>query len=123
VSKSPDRATLHAADTLRQTLRKLEQKLTETRAQCEILVAEHRRASVVGRAAQARQGVGVTQDAALGRMKSRVRQHEAESAAASEVLVPESLEDRFQDLEEHDQIELLLGQLKEQAALNAPGRG
>src|SRR5579859_6456966 len=32
------------ADSLRQTLRKLEQKLTETRAECEILMAEHRRA-------------------------------------------------------------------------------
>jgi phage shock protein A len=110
------------ADTLRQTLRKLEQKLSETRAQCEILMAEHRRASVVGRATQARQVVGVTQDAALGRMKSRVRQHAAENAAAGEILAPESLEDQFQHLEEHEQVELLLGQLKERAALAAPAR-
>jgi len=105
------------ADTLRQTLRKLEQKLSETRAQCEILMAEHRRANVVGRATQARQVVGLTQDAALGRMKSRVLQHSAENAAAGEILAPESLEDRFQSLEEHDQVELLLGQLKSQLAL------
>jgi phage shock protein A len=105
------------ADTLRQTLRKLDQKLSETRAQCEILMAEHRRTSVVGRATQARQVVGLTQDAALGRMKNRVLQHAAENAAAGEVLVPESLEDQFQNLEEHDQVELLLGQLKQRAAL------
>jgi phage shock protein A len=110
------------ADSLRQTLRKLDQKLNETRAQCEILMAEHRRAKVVGRATQARQVVGVTQDAALGRMKSRVRQHAAENAAAGEILVPESLEDRFQSLEEHEQVELLLGQLKSQAALAGPTR-
>jgi phage shock protein A len=110
------------ADTLRQTLRKLEQKLSETRAQCEILMAEHRRANVVGRATQARQVVGLTQDAALGRMKSRVRQHAAENAAAGEILAPESLEDKFQDLEDHDQVELLLGQLKERVALPAPVR-
>ena len=110
------------ADTLRQTLRKLEQKLSETRAQCEILMAEHRRANVVGRATQARQVVGVTQDAALGRMKSRVLQHAAENAAAGEILVPETLEDQFQHLEEHEQVELLLGQLKERAALAAPAQ-
>jgi phage shock protein A len=110
------------ADTLRQTLRKLDQKLSETRAQCEILMAEHRRAKVVGRATQARQVVGVSQDAALGRMKSRVRQHTAENAAAGEILVPESLEDRFQSLEEHEQVELLLGEIKSRAALPGPGR-
>jgi phage shock protein A len=110
------------ADTLRQTLRKLEQKLSETRAQCEILMAEHRRANVVGRATQARQVVGNTQDAALGRMKSRVRQHAAENAAAGEILAPETLEDQFQHLEEHEQVELLLGQLKQRAALSAPVR-
>jgi phage shock protein A len=110
------------ADTLRQTLRKLDQKLQETRAQCEILMAEHRRATVVGRAAQARQVVGVSQDAALRRMKSKVRQHSAENAAAGEILAPESLEDRFQSLEEEDQVELLLGQLKSRAALAEPKR-
>ena len=40
----------HEADNLRQALRKLDQKLSETRAHCEMLVAEHRRAKVVGRA-------------------------------------------------------------------------
>ena len=110
------------ADTLRQTLRKLDQKLHETRAQCEILVAEHRRAKVVGRATQARQVVGVTQESALGRMKSRVRQHAAENLAAGEILVPESLEDRFAHMEQQDQVELLLGQMKSRAALGEPGR-
>jgi phage shock protein A len=110
------------ADTLRQTLHKLDQKLTETRAQCELLMAEHRRAKVVGRATKARQTVGATQDQALGRMKSRVRQHAAENAAAGEILAPESLEDRFQSLEEHEQVELLLGKLKERVALTQPVR-
>jgi len=110
------------ADTLRQTLRKLEQKLNETRAHCEILMAEHRRTKVIGRATQARQTVGASQEQALGRMKSLVRQHAAENAAAGEILAPESLEDKFQHMEEHDQVELLLGQLKQRAALAAPPR-
>jgi phage shock protein A len=108
------------ADTLRQTLRKLDQKLNETRAQCEILMAEHRRTKVVGRATQARQTVGAAQESALGRMKSKVRQNAAVNAAAGEILAPESLEERFQSLEEHDQVELMLGQLKSQAALPRP---
>ncbi len=110
------------ADTLRQTLRKLEQKLNETRAQCEILMAEHRRAKVVGRATQARKIVGLEQEAAMGRMKSRVRMHSAENAAAGEILVPESLEERFQSLEEHEQVEMLLSQIKERAALQSPAK-
>jgi phage shock protein A len=110
------------ADTLRQTLRKLDQKLNETRAQCEILMAEHRRTKVIGRATEARQTVGVTQEAALGRMKSRVRQHAAENAAAGEILAPESLEEKFQLLEEHEQVDLLLSEIKSRAALAAPKR-
>ena len=108
------------ADTLRQTLRKLEQKLSETRAQCEILIAEHRRAKIVGRATQARQFVGVSQEHALDRMKSRVRQSAAENAAASEILGPDTLEEKFKNLEDHEQVEMLLGKMKTRAALSAP---
>src|SRR5580658_2356042 len=48
----------HEADNLRQALHKLDQKLSETRAHCEMLVAEHRRAKVIGRATTARRVVG-----------------------------------------------------------------
>ena len=102
----------HEADNLRQALHKLDQKLNETRAHCEMLVAEHRRAKVVGRATQARQVVGVDQDHAMGRLKSRVRIKAAENAAVCEVLAPETLEDRFQALESEDKVELLLKEIK-----------
>jgi phage shock protein A len=105
------------ADNLRQALRKLDQKLNETRARCEMLVAEHRRARVVGRATQVRRAVGNDQEHALGRLKSRVRIETAESAAASEVLAPDSLEDRFQALESEDKVELLLSEIKTRLAL------
>ena len=107
----------HEADNLRQALHKLGQKLNETRAHCEMLVAEHRRAKVVGRATQARQVVGVNQDHAVDRMKSRVRMKSAENAAATELLVPETLEDRFQTLENEDKVELLLQEMKSRRAL------
>jgi phage shock protein A len=105
------------ADNLRQALHKLDQKLSETRARCEMLVAEHRRARVVGRATKVRQAVGSDQEHALGRLKSRVRIETAESAAASEVLAPDSLEDRFQALESEDKVELLLSEIKTRLAL------
>jgi phage shock protein A len=107
----------HEADNLRQALHKLDQKLNETRAHCEMLAAEHRRAKVVGRATQARQAVGANQDHAMSRLKSRVRIKSAENAAASEVMVPETLEDRFQALESQDKVEVLLKEIKSRQAV------
>jgi phage shock protein A len=106
----------HEADNLRQALHKLEQKLNETRAHCEMLVAEHRRAKVVGRASKARQIVGTDQEHALGRMQSKVRIQSAENAAASELLTPETLEDKFQALESEDKVETLLNEIKSRQA-------
>ena len=103
-------------DNLRQALHKLDQKLNETRARCEMLVAEHRRARVVGRATQARQVIGNDQEHAIGRLKSRVHIQSAENAAASEVLAPDSLEDRFQALESEDKVEMLLSEIKSRMA-------
>jgi len=106
----------HEADSLRQALRKLDQKLSETRAHCEMLMAEHRRAKVVGRATHARQVVGNQQENTIGRMRTKVHIKAAENAAASEVLAPESLEDRFQALESEDKVELLLKEIKSRQA-------
>jgi len=107
----------HEADNLRQALRKLEQKLSETRAHCEMLVAEHRRARVVGRATKARTSAGPDQDHAMDRMKSKVHQTAAENAATSEVMVTETLEDKFKSLENADQVEVLLSEMKSRLVL------
>lgn len=108
----------HEADNLRQALHKLEQKLTETRAHCEMLIAEHRRAKVMGRAAKAQHVVGNDQESTIGRMKSKVYVTAAENAAATEVLTPESLEDKFKALESQDKVELMLNELKSKVAAN-----
>src|ERR1700679_102614 len=100
------------ADHLRQALGKLEQKLSETRARAEMLVAEHRRAKAVGRAAEARRVAGVDKTHAVERMQSKVHARSAESEAANEVLAQESLEDRFRALESEDRVELLLKEIK-----------
>lgn len=108
----------HEADHLRDALRKLEQKLNETRARCEMLVAEHRRAKVVGRAAKARHVVGSQQEGTLNRMRSKVQFKTAETTAANEVLTPESLEDKFRALESTDRVEALLNEIKSRQAVN-----
>jgi len=108
----------HEADNLRQALRKLEQKLSETRAHAEMLMAEHRRARVVGRATRARVSAGPDQDNAMDRMKSKVRQTAAENSATSEVMISERLEDRFKALESQDKVELELAELKSRMAAN-----
>jgi phage shock protein A len=95
-----------------QALHKLEQKLNETRAHCEMLVAEHRRARVVGRATKARQVVGTDQESTMNRMKSKVHVHAAENAASAEILNPETLEDKFRALESEDKVEALLNEIK-----------
>ena len=82
-----------------------------------MLVAEHRRAKVVGRATQARQAVGAGQDNAMGRLQSRVRIKAAENSAASEVLLADTLEDRFQAIESQDKVELLLSEIKSRQAV------
>ena len=107
----------HEADNLRQALRKLEQKLSETRAHAEMLMAEHRRARVVGRATKARVSAGPDQDHAIDRMKSKVRQTAAEASATSEVMITETLEDKFKTLETHDKVELELQEMKARLTL------
>ena len=103
------------AETLKTALRKLQQKLEETRSRCEMLIAQHRRARVVGKAAQARQAIDNSDRAAsLQRMRVRIAGSEATNAATHELMDGDALEDRFAVLEREEQIETLLRDLKEQ---------
>ena len=106
------------AETLKNALRKLEQKLEETRSRCEMMIAQHRRARVVGKAHQAHQAAESKDHAAsLTRMRTRIVGVEAENAASSELLGGDSLEDKFAVLEREEQIDALLKDLKQ---LHAP---
>jgi phage shock protein A len=71
---------------------------------------------VVGRATKARQVVGSDHEHTLNRMKSKVHMTSAENAAASEVLAPETLEDKFMALESEDKVEMLLNEIKSRHA-------
>lgn len=107
------------ADALRTTYNKLQGKLQETQGHCELLVAEHRRARMIGKANDAQQKVvGVTvgsvaRGTAMSRMKARIGTEEAENYAGKQLLAGETLEDRFVKLERDEKIERLLGELKQ----------
>jgi phage shock protein A len=101
------------ADTLRTALRKLDQKLTETRSRCELLIAQDRRTRMVSRATEARQAISRQETSpTLNRMKSRIVNREARNEANVELMGDDSLEDRFAALDREEQIETLLQDLK-----------
>ena len=106
------------AEGLRTTYTKLQGKLKETQAQCEMLVAQHRRAKMAGRATKAQQTIeGSTvrgaKSAVLGRFKARIQNAEAENHAGRVLLDGDSLEDKFTKLERDGKVEQLLDELKQ----------
>lgn len=104
------------ADALRVTYSKLQGKLKETESQCEMLVAQHRRARMVGKATAARntaEDSTTSRTSPLGRFKARIQSAEAENHAGKSMLEGDTLDDKFHVLERDEQVERLLGELKE----------
>ena len=98
---------------LRSTFLRLQQKLAETEAKVEILVAQHRRARTAGKAQAihaAMQSSG--NGASLKRLNLEVQKQEANTVANRALLASESLEDSFEALEKEEQVERLLQDLK-----------
>lgn len=107
-------------ETLKTALRGLEQKLAETRSRCELMIAESRRARVVGRAQKAREVIARKEgDVSITRMKNRIAGAEAHNAAARELMDGDGVEEKFAKLEREEQIDALLQDLKEQHAKTA----
>jgi phage shock protein A len=101
------------AETLRNAFSKLQQKLAETQSACEMLVAQHRRARVAGKATSARAVVGLQQRAStLNRLRSTILQQEASNVAAYSLLEDDGLEDKFAALDREEKVERLLLELK-----------
>ena len=108
------------AEGLRSAFHKLQQKLTETRAHCDLLVAEHRRARTIGRSQQANAAARTEKGAAsIDRYKSRINVQQAANHASRELTTGDSLEDRFAMLERDHQVEALLEELKKKKELTA----
>ena len=95
-------------ETLRNAFDRLQQKLQETRATCEMLIAQHRRARTVGKANAATHQTTVT----LNHLRSSIQRKEAANTANHLILESESFDDRLTTLDREDQIDRLLEDLK-----------
>ncbi|HLI78300.1 MAG TPA: PspA/IM30 family protein [Acidobacteriaceae bacterium] len=105
------------AEALRATYAKLQGKLAETRAQCELLIAKHRRARMLSAATDARAaaengGAAAGRGHAVNRLQSRIEQAEAKNQAMKSIGAADSLEERLEQLEKDDRVEQLLADLK-----------
>jgi phage shock protein A len=99
-------------ETLRNALGKLDQKLSEARAKCDLLLAQHRRARALDKASEAQLAVGDRSNvASFDRLRQKVMRSEAVSQAKSE-LVADDVDHRFDVLEKEDEVGRLLGELK-----------
>lgn len=106
------------AEALRSTFLKLQGKLAETRTRCDLLLAEHRRARIVGKGQQAHADAGTEKiTASLERYRSRIAAQQADNQASRTLAAEDSLEDRFALLEREHQIDSLLLELKGDPAL------
>jgi phage shock protein A len=104
----------HQVEMLKSAMHKLEQKMSETRAGAELLVARHRRARLAARA-----GVSTLQhlehDGRLRRVGDRVVAGESGALGELPALEEESAEKRLAKLERDDRVDRLLADLKRKA--------
>ena len=106
-------------ETLKNALHKLQQKLEEARAHSELLIAQHRRARTLDKAADAHTAMnGPDHGATFDRMRHKVLRTEAVGQAKAELLEVEgsSVEARFAEMEKEDEINRILSELKAKRA-------
>ena len=107
-------------DTLRNALDKLEQKLTEARAKCDLLIAQHRRARALDRASDAQLAIGDQSNVAnFDRLKHKVLRNEAISQAKAE-LVGDDVDRQFEQMQRDQEVDRLLDALKARRASGNP---
>jgi phage shock protein A len=104
-------------ENLKSALRNLEQKLIEARAKSEVLIAEHRRARAVGKAADAHQAMNAAgQSSHFDRMEQKVRHSDALSQAKAGMLDSDT-DTRLASLDKDDKVDKLLAELKAKKGL------
>jgi phage shock protein A len=101
-------------ETLKNALNKLQQKLEEARTKSDLLLAQHRRARTLTKAADAHSKAGNgNNEANFERMQRKVLRSEAIGQAKTELLAEEDdLEERLARLEKEDEINKILSELK-----------
>jgi phage shock protein A len=105
----------HQVQILRDALYRLEQKMSETKAKTELLIAQHRRARLAARAgiAQIQEFEG---EALLQRAQAKVSEADALGHGLLTVTEP-GAEQRLAALEKADKVEQLLAELKNRKAV------
>ena len=105
-------------ENLKSALHKLGQKLSEAQAKSQVLMAQHRRSRAVGKARDAQMAMGAeSKIAGFERMKQKVAREAAISQAKTE-MATDSLDDKFASLENEDEIERLLSDVKSRRQAN-----
>ncbi|MBS1814080.1 MAG: PspA/IM30 family protein [Acidobacteria bacterium] len=111
------------AETLRLNYSKLQQKLQDTAARCDLLLVQHHRSRATGKANKAQSGTtGPDLVRSIDRMRGKIMRENAVNTAHREVeeeFSTERLEDRFRKLEREDKIQQLLEDLKSRRAKSA----
>jgi phage shock protein A len=111
------------AETLRGAYAKLQAKLTETRARVELLLAQHRRNRLAAKSDAAQTvTTTLTNGQKLDRLSAQVSADRSTAETSRTLLAissADTLEDRFHSLEQQDQIESLLLELKQNKQLEA----
>jgi len=100
------------ADTLKSSLKQLEDKLAEAQAKADLLVAKHRRSRALNKASQARIAAGDhSKMGTFDRMKNKIHGDEALSRAMAE-MAAENIDDKLDALGKDDEVERLLAEIK-----------
>jgi phage shock protein A len=104
-------------DTLRSAYSRLQQKLAETQHRVELLTAQLRRSRAMQKAANAQSAMQTgSTHAKLSKLAAKADQSEAEGLTARSMISiasVDSLDERFDRMEQNDEIEALLLELKE----------
>ncbi len=105
------------AEALRTTYTKLQGKLAETQAQCELLIAQHRRARLLSKATEARSAAqsGTPEAArlqAICRLRNSIDRTDAKTRATEAMLGLDLVGQQFAALEQNERVEQLLVDLK-----------
>ncbi len=107
-------------ESLKSALHKLQQKLDEAQAKADLLVTQHRRSRVLGKARDAEMAVGNSANSGtFDRMKRKVAHQEAVAEAKAEMAGDDSVEDKLAALEREDRVNQLLEELKAKKRVTA----
>jgi phage shock protein A len=107
------------AETMKSSLKRLGEKLSEAHTKCDLLAAQHRRARGLSKAGDAHiEFEKQTRSASLDNLEGEIAHSDAASRAKAE-LIGDDVDDKFASMEREDQIGRLLSELKARRRLKS----